>query len=167
MALTKQRLEEIISSPLSTPAQKEQATSQLAVLSKQTEAKPEPESTADGNVRLRAYNGPLYFKAGGWFCKEGSKDAMCSYPQDIPARVISKAYAEELQHSYESFGGVQSPQAISIADMDYTFGRGMATTPEERAEWLSKFPLERRDLFTKPTPSKILPKEDSVVKETE
>jgi hypothetical protein len=149
MALTKEQLEAIVNNPLANPSQIVMARAQLAVLDHaEAKAKPEPEiDTKAGTVRLRGYQGVICFKPGSWFCKEGSKDVMTSHHQDIPARVISQAYADKLQHEYEAFGGFQSPQAQSIADMRYTVGRELATTPEEQAAWLAAFPNERRDLF--------------------
>src|SRR6266436_5967638 len=125
MAMTKEKLEDIINSPLSSPSQKVMAKAQLAVIGRQAEAEPEID-TAKGTVRLKGFRGQTFAKAGGWRCREESKDAVHAFKHDIPARTISQEYAAELQEEFAAFGGVQGGDAQVEADQYFTAGRMFA-----------------------------------------
>jgi hypothetical protein len=150
---TREQLQRIVDNPLSAPGQIVMAKAQLSVLDHaEAKTKAEPEITAAGTVKLKGFQGMIYFAAGGYRCKESAKNAMHGFKQDIPSRIISKDYAAALQTEFAAYGGVQSGEAQSHADMHYTFGREFASTSEQQAEWLACFPNERRDLFAKPDP---------------
>lgn len=156
MGLTQSQLEEIISSPLSTPAQQSEAEFHLSeLLSKQTEAAEaeEPEiDTATGQVKVRPFRGQTFAKAGCWKCHESSRDVMYTSTHDLPGRVISTAYAKRLSEEFAAFGGLNGGEAAVAVDHYFTFGKVLATTSEEQAAWLAAFPTVRSDIFSRPDP---------------
>jgi hypothetical protein len=155
---TKDQLEDIINSPLSSPSQKVMAKAQLAVLiGKQAEAESEID-TAANTVRLKGFRGQTFALAGGWRCHGDHKNVVHTFKHDIGARTISLAYAEELQNQFAAYGGIQGGEAQVAANHYFTVGRTVASTDEEQSHWLSCFPLERRDTFSRPdlpTPEQV------------